>query len=329
MKVSLHDRWLIRTTHRALCCRIAGVALLLLLALWGFLFAATRGNEQEIRRVLTGELATMAAVEESVNLMARRHYAFGALVSLFVLVCAGWLYALCKRQRVVENRLHALQREHLKRADSDGESRIAREIHDDLGQKLTVMRMDIAMLVRTVQNEPAAQLVEALDDLKNQVDGAIGSVRAIVDHRAPPELAAGFVPAVKQLVAVFRDSFSILIHFNCYLSDDFALEKGIETTAFRVIQESLANVIHHARASEVTLDLGIQNNNLIVRIEDDGIGFPKGDTRTVLRSLRERIATARGWIYISNMHSGGACVEVSLPLRSGNPHLSTRHEALT
>ena len=196
MKVSMHDRWLTRATDRALCCRIAGVALLLLLGLWGFLFAATRGNEQEIRRVLMGELATMAAVEESVNLMARRHYAFGALVSLFVLVCAGWLYALCKRQRVVENRLHTLQREHLKNTDNDGESRIAREIHDDLGQKLVVMRMDITLLVRAAQPNSSAQIVEALDDLKNQVDGAIGSVRAIVDHRAPPELAVGFVHAV-------------------------------------------------------------------------------------------------------------------------------------
>jgi len=257
-----------------------------------------------------------------------RQFAYGALAVLFLVLCVGWLTSLRKSQRLAAQ-LHVLQLQHLACANRDDDAaRMAREIHDDLGQKLVVMRMSAALLARAAASDASPRMQESIDDIKNQIDATITSVRAIVDNRPPPELARGLMPAINRLLAEFRDCFSFDIQFNNRVADNLSFAKGVEATAFRVIQESMSNAAKYARAKLISLDISHEGPYLIIRMTDDGVGFSAYKKPALPRSLRERVTAAGGWMSINNLQGGGACVEVSLPAQPCFHRRSTLHEAL-
>lgn len=263
------------------------------------------------------------------NLLQRRYYAFGALTSIILMLGGGWLYYILKRQRALARQMQNVRGERLLYTENPQASRIAREIHDDLGQKLMVLRMDVAMLARRVGEESPAILVHTLADLKAQVDSAIDSARAIVRDLLPVEMNTSLIPAVRGLVDVFRNTFDITIDFNSNFSEETSFDAAFELTAFRIIQESFSNVIRHAKATHISLNLEITGGQMKIKVQDDGVGFSIDKKRIALGSIGERAILAGGKVFTTNRQEGGACVEVLLPLAVSQINQTTIHEALT
>jgi signal transduction histidine kinase len=194
-------------------------------------------------------------------------------------------------------------------------TRIARELHDELGQQLTGLKLDLSWLSSRVK-EGRDIAFDKIDEMRRLLDIAISSVRRISTELRPVMLDdLGFAEAITwQLEEVSKRSG---IEFTLDLSGkDFVKDCGLATALFRIVQESLTNITRYANAQHVDVKLFCDNAHLMLTIQDDGIGVAINQ-RTKgfgLVSMRER-ANALGGEFelISNLGSG-TLVRVSFPL---------------
>jgi len=191
---------------------------------------------------------------------------------------------------------------------------IAQEIHDEMGQLLTAIKMDIALLRGHVAHCPAANtLLESMRDLADQ---AIRVVRQIASRLRPSALDLGIVPALDWLVRDFSRRYGI----DCRLEldrEDFELDDARATAVFRVVQESLTNVARHAQASTVLISLECVDRTFCVSIADDGCGFEAcagEDEGFGVLGMRERALALGGVFSLASAPGTGTRVSIELPI---------------
>ena len=195
-------------------------------------------------------------------------------------------------------------------------SRIARELHDELAQSLTALKMDtIWMRDNVAGGNP--QAVAKLAEMTGLLDGLVAAVRRIAADLRPLVLDdLGLVPAIEWLVQSFTQRTGVA----CELQIDESLElrEPFATGVFRIVQESLANVAKHARATQVRVEVHASGDSLMLRVEDDGIGFRLGAPRRPqslgLVGLRERATLLRGEVRVDSTPGAGTRVEARIPV---------------
>jgi len=194
--------------------------------------------------------------------------------------------------------------------------RIAREIHDDLGQNLLVLRIEADILVtRTAQRHPRLH-ARATATLR-QIDETIRSVRHIINDLRPNVLDLGLGAAVEWQVAQFRQRSGIV----CELVEhgaDGGIDDHCATAFFRVLQESLSNIYQHAHASLVRVELRQAAGVLRMTITDNGVGIRDASRKKSgsfgLVGIEERISLLGGHCSISSNPDSGTTVTVAVPL---------------
>lgn len=197
-------------------------------------------------------------------------------------------------------------------------ARIAREIHDVLGQELTGLKMDAAWLVRRVSQtgEGYEQLVERLDGMLRALDRTVLSIRGIASEVRPPMLDdLGLVAALSWSAREFSTRSGI--HVETRLPDEVELDRGRSTALFRVSQELLTNVARHSGASHVTLTLTLEHDVAELSVCDDGRGFdPSGARSLGIVGMRERALAFGGTFSIGNVDppATGTDARVRIPL---------------
>ncbi|MCO6059848.1 response regulator [Pseudomonas sp. MOB-449] len=200
----------------------------------------------------------------------------------------------------------------------DERKRIAREIHDQLGQSLLALRMDVSMLQERTDGLPS-ELRERADDALNQIDTAIRSVRAIINDLRPPVLDLGLVAAIEWQLEEFRQRTGIDCTFQ-RREEDFQCDQDDKrsTTLFRIVQESLSNITRHAQATWVQVELRKEGQMLYLRINDNGVGMT--EDRKVdsfgLAGMKERIGMLGGDLRIASSPDQGTALTITMPLHS-------------
>ncbi len=195
-------------------------------------------------------------------------------------------------------------------------SRIARELHDELGQALTMLQMDVAW---GKAHLPAGHpdFAGRLDRMEKLLKSTVAATRRIAADLRPLILDdLGLVPAVESLVQNFTQRTGV----PCTLAvddRDLALASLHSTAVFRIVQESLTNVAKHAGAKSAAVSIAREGDRIVVRVRDDGVGFVAQDPRKPnsfgLVGLRERAALLRGEAAITTAPGQGTTVEVRLP----------------
>jgi len=220
---------------------------------------------------------------------------------------------------------HALQQSEklLRELSAHGEivreeerKRVAREVHDELGQALTVLRMDVSLLCLNF-SEKHPQMLSQLQSMKDKVDKTIKIMRHITSTLRPISLDLGLVAGLEWLVEEFVSHAGI----NCQLQvngpEDVMLDDGRATALFRIVQESLTNVVKHAEASEVNVFIDFEKNEFIcLEIRDDGKGFIPKTRKTGsfgLIGINERAMMLGGTCRINSALGNGTCVVVCIP----------------
>lgn len=195
---------------------------------------------------------------------------------------------------------------------------IAREVHDELGQLLTALKMDVS-LIRLRFSDNAA-LMEKTEDMRVLVERTIGVVRQVASNLRPAALDFGLVPALEWLC----EDFSQRGATNCRLENgglEIALIDTQSTAVFRVVQESLTNVARHAQASEVVISLQADYCLLKVVVADNGRGFDMSaigkSSGFGLFGMRERMLALDGTLSIVSAPDLGTTVTIELPLSKG------------
>lgn len=218
---------------------------------------------------------------------------------------------------------HVLQQlaAHQESIKEDERKRIAREIHDELGQQLLVLRMDMSMLhTRTKQNHP--RLHKKVDAALKNIDSTMQSIRSIINNLRPAVLDLGLHAAIEWQVKRFEEHTGIACDL---VSDgkDIALADSCTTALFRTVQESLTNVSRHAHATQVLIELYEADSRVFMKVSDNGIGTGSDDRRKKtafgLLGMKERISTLGGYLDIKSEPDQGMILTVSVPIQAGLP----------
>lgn len=207
--------------------------------------------------------------------------------------------------------------EHLQVVQDEERGRIARELHDELGQRLSAMRYVIANVTRRFARAPET-IGPNLAELDEMVDGALESTRAIVSALRPPLLEQlGLSAAIEWMAKRVTEQAGL----RCTLDLDPVEVSNlpVSVAAYRVVQESLTNVVRHAGAQSAEVSLRVVGEGLVVEVVDDGRGFSRGaeDARegNGILGMRERARAFGGELTTEDRDEGGARVRLRLPLR--------------
>lgn len=198
-------------------------------------------------------------------------------------------------------------------------SRIARELHDELAQMLTALKMDtIWMRDHLPRDDAAAQ--EKVAQMLAMLDAAVASTRRIAADLRPLVLDdLGLVAAIEWVAQNFTQRTGV----PCRLEVDETLDLGepYATGVFRIVQESLQNIAKHARATEAVVELKRVGEALVLRVQDNGVGFRTGDPRKPqslgLVGLRERAHLLRGEVRVESVPGAGTRVDARIPVAEG------------
>jgi len=223
---------------------------------------------------------------------------------------------MAERQRVEEERTRLLTRVVL--AQEDERRRIARELHDQLGQQLTALRLTLEMLkAQSIERPELRVQVETLEELALQLDQ---DVAFRVWELRPIELETlGLQAALTQYVGDWSRHFSIRVQLHTGRSTFDRLTPELETTIYRLAQEALNNVVKHARADHVDVVLERSSKYLSLIIEDNGIGFDPSSVESGrhgvgLIGMRERAALVGAEFQIESTPGEGTTVIVRAPV---------------
>jgi signal transduction histidine kinase len=210
----------------------------------------------------------------------------------------------------------------LERAREEERARLARMVHDDLGQVLSGLKMDLSWLRRRLayacRGEQLAALLGKIEAMMALTDGAIRAVRRIASDLRPVLLdELGLVAAIEWQAHDFQQRTDI----RCRVSLDNVTLSGEQATAlFRILQEALTNVFRHAEATEVHLALREEADGVVLEVVDNGKGIPDAaltDRRSLgLQGMRERAAIVAGTLVIERLPGNGTRVVARAPLRT-------------
>jgi two-component system sensor histidine kinase UhpB len=205
--------------------------------------------------------------------------------------------------------------DHLQTARENERTRIAHELHDELGQALTAMKMDIVWLVDKLPDDP--RLRKRTADLAALADFTLKNVRQLSQEMRPGVLDdLGIGPAVEWLAGDFSERTGIPSRVSAAL-DESLLSKGQITALFRIVQEALTNVSRHARAGSVRIVLKALRRAVVLRITDNGRGITSdeisGRKSLGLVGMRERALAAGGRFTIEGRTGRGTKVQIVIP----------------
>jgi PAS domain S-box-containing protein len=205
---------------------------------------------------------------------------------------------------------------HLQNRQEEERRRLAREIHDELGQALTVLKIDVAWL-STRLGAADTSCRERLQDMTTQLDALVTSV-----HRIGTELRPGLLDDLGLTAAIEWQLQEVckrtgLACESVLPADDLAIDQAQATAMFRIFQESLTNVLRHAEADKITVRLIEQPDALLLEVSDNGKGItPRqlNDHRAFgLLSMRERAHLWGGHMAIKGKPGGGTTVTLRMP----------------
>ena len=210
--------------------------------------------------------------------------------------------------RLLAARLHAVREEE--------RTRLARELHDELGQALTAIKIDFAALlpVLPTDEEPVTQRTQSILKL---LDKAMQSIQRVTTELRPAILDdLGLRAALEWVAADFLARTGTKVEVS--LPDpDIAIDRDGATALFRIVQETLTNVARHAAATRVEVRLAKENRDLILEVRDNGKGFNEEELSTRMSlgflGMRERALLLGGTLTISGAPGNGTTVRVRMP----------------
>lgn len=222
-----------------------------------------------------------------------------------------------------ETQLRSLAK-HLQEAREEEKLRIARELHDEFSQMLTVLRMDLTVLSRTISktiSEPIQRnsLLEKISSIAELLESTIRSSRRIITELRPAVLdELGLYTAIQWQAQEFETRTGIRCKI-IKLLYDINLDKHTSTAIFRILQEGLTNVAKHSAATNVVINLKVIDHKLLLELKDNGRGIDKNKLRsptsTGLLGIRERVMALNGSFEIHSDIGDGTRLLIYVPYK--------------
>jgi two-component system, NarL family, sensor histidine kinase UhpB len=210
---------------------------------------------------------------------------------------------------------------YLQKAREEERTMIAREIHDELGQALTALKMDLVNIeeiaVAFARAADTQALSERVASMSQLIDSTVQNVRKISGQLRPVLLdSLGLIAAIEWQLEEFQNRTNITCTI-AVLPEEFEVDPEKSTAIFRILQESLTNIARHAKATEVDVLLSLENGTLTLEVKDNGVGISESDVAKTgsfgLLGMRERALMFGGALTLSGGPEGGTTVAVRMP----------------
>ena len=204
----------------------------------------------------------------------------------------------------------------MERVREDERKNIAREIHDNLGQSLTALKIDLSTLKKNL--EAPDKLETKISQMENLINFTVKDVQKL-SSRLRPELLdhLGLIAAIDWIAGDFQARTGI--ECKCLLPEEINLDEEASLAFFRIVQEALTNVARHAMASLVKIELKVSDEKIILQISDNGIGIDKDKLNSHeslgLIGIRERINTIEGTVHIEGEKGKGTTLTIAIPVK--------------
>ncbi|MFA5973699.1 MAG: PAS domain S-box protein [Lentimicrobiaceae bacterium] len=217
-----------------------------------------------------------------------------------------------------ENELKLLSSELISTQEKEKKA-LSIELHDEVGQSLMAMKIDIASIKKEIPPEINTKAFNRIDELDTILDSVINQVHEISLNLRPAMLdVLGLLPTIKSYGNQFSERTGIIVHIGNDININ--LEKEQEIHLYRIVQEAFTNVVKHAHAKNIFIHLGIKGNILILSIQDDGYGFILNKKESIppvgigLIGMRERVNSLKGKMEISTSPQKGTKIEIQIPV---------------
>jgi signal transduction histidine kinase len=229
-----------------------------------------------------------------------------------VVIQNSWLF---EEVRKSNRQLHALS-QRLIQAQEQERLHLSRELHDESGQLLAALMVQLGLLERDADSK--SLLHKRIAELKGTTSELQDNLHQLAVDLRPASLDhLGLVTALEQYVNEFSQQYNIKVEFEAVAMHAERLPGDMETALFRIVQESLTNVILHARASHVDVVISRRRGHVAVTVEDDGVGFipsaPSYEEHLGLFGMRERVEMLGGRFTIESSPGKGTTVNVEVP----------------
>lgn len=211
----------------------------------------------------------------------------------------------------------------LQRVREEESTSIAREIHDELGQSLTGIKLGLSFIRRRLplqdQANARSEADEKIDEMNKEIDTTINTVRRISAQLRPKILDdLDLIGAIEWQAQDFSRRTGVVCNVNSYCrAGDLPLDQAPATAVFRIFQEILTNVSRHAEARHVFVDLRCEEDAFVLDVRDDGKGIPRSRLRRLeglgILGMRERALAFGGRVDIDSEPGKGTAVKVTIP----------------
>jgi signal transduction histidine kinase len=223
-----------------------------------------------------------------------------------------------ERERISREQLRALATR-LQRVREEERTEVSREIHDELGQALTGLKLDVAWMKSRLPRDH--EMMEQCTSVIQRIDQTLTAVRRIATSLRPSVLdQLGLAAALEWQGQEFRTRTGIDVSMEISTSTS-PIPDDLGSSAFRILQESLTNVARHARATQVTIRLEQTDARLTLEVSDNGVGaspgYSDGTKSLGVIGMRERALACGGEFSIGRRAEGGTTVLLSVPLTKG------------
>jgi signal transduction histidine kinase len=227
-------------------------------------------------------------------------------------------HAATEQIRVSREQLRALA-SRLQKVREEERTEVAREIHDELGQALTGLKLDVAWMKSRLPRDH--EMLDQCGSVIMRIDQTLNAVRRIATSLRPSVLdQLGLAAALEWQGQEFRSRTGIEVKMTIS-SDGAAIPDDLGSSAFRILQESLTNILRHAKATQVTIRLDQRPNELLLEITDNGVGAPPqcldGTKSLGVVGMRERALACGGEFTVSGYPNHGTTVSLRVPLYPG------------
>jgi PAS domain S-box-containing protein len=193
-------------------------------------------------------------------------------------------------------------------------SSISRELHDDLGQSLTALAMDISLLK---QDTHVPEIAATIQDMQSIVNEMVGKVRNIASLLRPPALdSLGLLEALESLLVEIGKRSDAAVHFHANVQHLDLPEQHL-LPLYRTIQEALTNCARHSRAGKISVSVRREKNSLRIIVQDNGVGFDCDQAQSAgalgIMGMREHMHSCGGEVTIRSARNKGTAVRIRIP----------------
>jgi len=226
-----------------------------------------------------------------------------------------------EKQEIEQSRRSVIELSaHMDQIKEQERSRIAREIHDDLGGNLTAIKIGLSSIINRIAADQKVT-VEQAQNLESIVDNTFEAVHRISSDLRPNILELGIVAALEWQAKEFEKQIAIACTFSSN-EPEIAVSNAQAITLFRICQESMSNIAKHAKAKHASVELSTTADEIVLKISDDGVGINSGDVLKAnsfgLRGMHERVAALNGSLAISKPSADkpGTVLTFKLPVQA-------------